>query len=75
MRGHVIGALQRVGPEGVRPPGTTTLNQDSKSRRTSGEAFSCSVKDAEVCWISRCSIPTRSSASPGSARSTSDVTR
>src|SRR4051794_30457718 len=33
------------------PSGTTSLNHDSKSRRTSGEAFSFSVRDAEVCWM------------------------
>ena len=55
--------------------GTASSNQVSKSRRTSGEAFSFSASDAEVCWISRCSIPTRSSPSSGSASSTSRVTR
>ena len=55
--------------------GTASSNHDSKSRRTSGEAFSLSVSDADVCWSSRCASPTRSSRSSGSASSTSRVTR
>ena len=37
--------------------GTASLNQDSKSSRTSGEAFSLSVSDAEVWRMNRCSSP------------------
>ncbi len=57
------------------PSGTAWSNQASKSRRTSGEAFSFSASDAEVCWISRCSSPTCSSASSGTASTISRVTR
>src|SRR5215213_2178944 len=55
--------------------GTAASNQDSKSRRTSGEAFSFSVSDAEVWSMKRCSSPTRSSPSSGSSPVTSRVMR
>ena len=55
--------------------GTASLNQDSKSSRTSGEAFSLSVSEADVWRMNTCSSPTRSSPSSGSASSTSRVTR
>ena len=55
--------------------GTAWLNYDSKSRRTSGEAFSLRASDAEVWRISRWSSPTSTDASSGSAPSTSRVTR
>ena len=51
--------------------GTAASNQVSKSRRTSGEAFSLSVSDADVWRMNRCSSPTRSSRSSGSAPTTS----
>ena len=47
--------------------GTTALKYDSKSSRTSGEAFSFSVNDADVWRMNRCSSPTRTSRSSGSA--------
>ena len=53
----------------VQPPrssGTAASNQVSKSRRTSGEAFSLSVSDAEVWRMCRWHRPTSSSASSGS---------
>ena len=62
----------------VQPPkssGTAASNQVSKSRRTSGEAFSLRVSDADVWRMAGGSRPTSSSASSGSARSTSRVTR
>ena len=43
------------------PSGTARSNQASKSRRTSGEAFSLSASEAEVCWISRWQDPDASS--------------
>ena len=55
--------------------GTAALTQVSKSRRTSGEAFSLSVSEAEVWRISRCSRPTFSSRISGSDPSTSRVMR
>src|SRR3954451_24841090 len=55
--------------------GTAASNHDSKSRRTSGEAFSLSVSEAEVWSMKRCSSPTRSSPSSGSSPVTSRVTR
>src|SRR3954471_23125382 len=55
--------------------GTASLNHDSKSRRTSGEAFSFKVSDADVWRMKRCAIPTCTSRSSGSADSTSSVTR
>ena len=39
--------------------GTASLNQASKSSRTSGEAFSFSVSDADVWRMNTCSSPTR----------------
>jgi hypothetical protein len=66
VRRHVVGALVDVGPV-VRVLGTATSAQDSKSRRTSGEAFSLSVSEADVCCMSRCSRPTRTSPSSGTA--------
>ena len=47
--------------------GTASSNQVSKSRRTSGEAFSLSVSDADVWLEHRWASPTRSSRSSGSA--------
>src|SRR5204862_5517551 len=35
------------------PSGTAWSNQVAKSRRTSGEAFSFRVSEAEVCWMNR----------------------
>ena len=64
---HVVGALERVGPVARRPRARRRENQDSKSRRTSGLAFSFSVSEAEVCWINRCSRPTSTSPSSGTA--------
>src|SRR4051794_7664198 len=55
--------------------GTTTSNHDSKSRRTSGEAFSFSVSDALVWRMWTCSRPALTSATSGSASATSRVTR
>ncbi len=55
--------------------GTASLNHDSKSRRTSGEAFSLSASEAEVWRISRCSSPTSSPRSSGRAPTISRVTR
>ena len=55
--------------------GTASLKYDSKSRRTSGDAFSFSVSDADVWSMNRCSSPTRSSPSSGSSPTTSRVTR
>src|SRR5436305_2952618 len=57
------------------PSGTARSSQLSKSRRTSGEAFSFSASEAEVCWISRWRSPTESSPSSGSASRTSSMTR
>ena len=57
VRGHVVRTLERVRPV-RRPVGHGSLNHVSKSRRTSGEAFSFRVSEAEVCWISRWSRPT-----------------
>ena len=57
------------------PSGTERENQASKSRRTSGLAFSFSVSDADVCWISKWSRPTRISPISGRALTTSRVTR
>src|SRR3954453_20681779 len=59
----------------AKSAGTAALAHVSKSRRTSGEAFSLSVSDADVCWMSRCSRPTRRPPISGSAPSTSRVTR
>src|SRR3954451_18841745 len=55
--------------------GTAASKYDSKSRRTSGDAFSLSVSDADVCSRKRCSSPTRSRPSSGSSPVTSRVTR
>lgn len=55
--------------------GTTTSNQAPKSARTSGEAFSFNVNEAEVCWINRCSIPTRIRSSPWISLTRSRVIR
>ncbi len=55
--------------------GTAASNHVRKSRRTSGEAFSFSVSDAEVWRSSRWQSPARNSATSGSARSTSPVIR
>ncbi len=55
--------------------GTAASNHVSKSRRTSGEAFSLIVSDAEVWRMKRWHRPTSSSESSGRARSTSRVTR
>src|SRR6185312_7377500 len=57
------------------PSGTARSSQVSRSARTSGEAFSFRVSDAEVCWISRWRMPTSKSASSGRPPSTSAVTR
>src|SRR4051812_49321897 len=67
------------GPSSVcvhaKSSGTAWFTHVSKSRRTSGEAFSLSVSDAEVWRMCTCSRPTRSSPSSGSAPVTSSVTR
>ena len=47
--------------------GTAALNQDSKSARTSGDAFSLSVSEAEVWRMNRCAGRRWSSPSSGSA--------
>src|SRR4051795_9029052 len=57
------------------PSGTARSNQAEKSRRTSADAFSFSVSDAEVCWMKTWAMPTPSSRSSGSPCSTSRVTR
>ena len=72
--GHVVGALERVRPA-AQSSGTAAFDHASKSRRTSGEAFSLSVSPADVWRMNRCSRPTRSSPSSGSAPTTSSVTR
>ena len=48
--------------------GTASLKYASKSRRTSGDAFSFSVSDAEVWRMNRCARPTRSSPQLGQRR-------
>ena len=48
--------------------GTASLNQDSKSSRTSGEAFSFSVSDADVWRMNRCSEPDAQLAQLGQRR-------
>ena len=73
VRRHVVGALERVRPR--ERPRARPCRTTSQSRRTSGEAFSFSVSDADVCRSSRWQSPTRSSPSSGSAPSTSRVTR
>ena len=55
--------------------GTASSNHAAKSSRTSGEAFSFSVSDADVWRMNRCARPTRSSRSSGTPDSTSPVTR
>jgi hypothetical protein len=55
--------------------GTAWSNHVRKSRRTSGEAFSLTVSDAEVCWMNRWHRPISRSPSSGSACSTSRVMR
>jgi hypothetical protein len=57
------------------PSGTAWSNHVRKSRRTSGDAFSFSAREADVCWISRFSIPTAIPPSWGIEPSTSSVTR
>ena len=55
--------------------GTARENQVSKSRRTSGLAFSFSVRDAEVWRMWRCRRPTRSEPSSVTRSTTSPVIR
>jgi hypothetical protein len=45
------------------------------SRRTSGDAFSFSVSDADVCCMNTSAIPTRKELSSGTPSTTSSVTR
>src|ERR1700710_3204302 len=68
-------AASSVWVQFAAPSGTAGSSQVSRSARTSGEAFSFSVSEAEVCWISRCRSPTSRSPSSGSAPTTSPVTR
>ena len=72
--GMSSGPSMRCVQNGARS-GTAASNQLSKSRLTSGEAFSLSASDAEVCWIRRWSRPARRRASSGSASTTSRVMR
>ena len=55
--------------------GTASFAHSSKSRRTSGEAFSFSVSEADVCLMKTVAIPTAISANSGTACSTSRVIR
>ena len=55
--------------------GTASFGHDSKSRRTSGEAFSFSVSDADVCLMKIVAMPTAMPRSSGTACSISLVTR
>src|SRR4051812_9708207 len=59
----------------AKSSGTNALAHTSKSRRTSGEAFSLRVNEALVCRMCRCSRPTVTSPSSGTAATTSRVTR
>jgi hypothetical protein len=55
--------------------GTAASNQLSKSRRTSGDAFSLSVSDAEVWRMKRWARPTVRSRNSGTPATISSVTR
>ena len=81
-------SMRRWGSSGLRSAPRTERNttrftsacsmasrKGSKSRRTSGDAFSFRVSEAEVCRMNTCARPTRTSLSSGSASSTSRVTR
>ena len=58
-----------------QPSGTASSNHAPKSRRTSGEAFSFRVSDADVCCMNRVAIPTLRAPSSGMSSTISEVTR
>ncbi len=55
--------------------GTAASNQEAKSSRTSGEAFSFRVSEADVWRMCRWARPIRTSSSSGTPSTTSRVTR
>ena len=71
QNGELLGTARIRG----KSSGAIALNELSRSRGTSGSAFSLIVSDADVCMMNTCSSPALIPASSGSAATTSRVMR